>query len=113
MENKENVLIYEKEQEPIIKRVLAKKKNAKRELMESEFSFENWVPISELATQEWIDNAFDYLFKRYKKGKRRWSYSWASWNTLVSGTLSSDKDWSNPEIKITVSKGYIEYDVSL
>lgn len=92
---------------------LKKKKVAKEELMESKFSFENWSLISELAIQEWIDNTFDYLFKRYKKGKKRWSYSTASWDTLVSGTLSTDADWLNPEINITVSKDYTSYNVYL
>lgn len=97
--------------EPVEKFI--KKKDAKRELIASKFSFENWYQISEMVIQEWIDNTFDYLFKRYKKGKKRWNYSIASWNTLVNGTLSTDADWLNPEINITVSKDYTSYNVYL
>jgi hypothetical protein len=57
---------------------LTKKKDAKKELLENEFSFEGGVEIGELSIREWIDNVFEYLYKRYKKGKKKGNYSISS-----------------------------------
>lgn len=92
---------------------IVNKKEAKKELMESEFNYWWWVEVSEDTTKEWIDKVFNYLFKRYKKGKKKGDYSISSWNTLVSGSLFTDEDWDYPQIEITVSKNYTQYNCYL